>query len=622
MNALLYFITLAPLAAYLGVLAVPSRSEKLISRWTIAMAVAHLVAILAAIAVWLYRGRTPWTDLNLSLYHTESYQFIVAIHLDALAAVFLLLGAALFSLVATYSSVYMHREQGYARFFANIWFFYMGYTITVVAGNYETLFAGWEVLGVSSFLLIAFYRDRYLPVKNALKVFSVYRIADVGLLLAMWMSHHFWHANVPFSLLNSHELVREHMVGHQGMAWVIAAAVLLTAMAKSAQLPFTAWLPRAMEGPTPSSAIFYGSLSVHMGAFILLRTHAFWSELPLMPWLIGGVGLVTALVATGIARVQSSVKAQIAYASAAQIGIIFIEIALGWDTLALLHISGNALLRTYQLLISPSVVTYQIREQLFGFDPSHRSREQSLPARLRDTLYVLSIKEFNLDTLMYRWLWNPIKSAGRRLDFLTVTGAMALFGPIIMALLVLLLRPEWIPASVHPFMPYVAAVIALASVLKAFAERSHARLAWFLLVMNHTFTALSIAFNASLDVPSTLLYLGGIYVAALVGMLALERLRRIEGGIDLTRFHGHYYEHPRTSFVVLLASLAISGFPITTAFLGEDLLFAHIGEDQLGLAVLFSLSFVIDGLAAVRIFARIFFGPHVKTYHAVAYRSS
>jgi formate hydrogenlyase subunit 3/multisubunit Na+/H+ antiporter MnhD subunit len=492
----------------------------------------------------------------------------------------------------------------------------------VVAGNYETLFAGWEVLGVSSFLLIAFYRDRYLPVKNALKVFSVYRIADVGLLLAMWMSHHFWHANVPFSLLDSHELVREHLAGHQEMAWVIAAALLLTAMAKSAQLPFTAWLPRAMEGPTPSSAIFYGSLSVHMGAFILLRTHAFWSELPLMPWLIGAVGLVTALVATGIARVQSSVKAQIAYASAAQIGIIFIEIALGWNTLALVHISGNALLRTYQLLISPSVVTYQIREQLFGFNPSHRSREHLLPARLRDTLYVLSIKEFNLDTLMYRWLWNPIKSAGRRLDFLTVTGAMALFGPVIMLLVVLLLRPEWVPAAVKPMMPYLAAGTALASVLKAFAERTHARLAWFLLVMNHTFTALAVAFNASLDVPSTLLYLGGIYLAALVGMLALERLRRLEGGIDLTRFHGHYYEHPRISFAVLLASLAISGFPITTAFLGEDLLFAHIGEDQLGLAVLFSLSFVIDGLAALRIFARIFFGPHVKTYHEVAYRSS
>jgi len=118
------------------------------------------------------------------------------------------------------------------------------------------------------------------------------------------------------------------------------------------------------------------------------------------------------------------------------------------------------------------------------------------------------------------------------------------------------------------------------------------------------------------------LYLGGIYIAALVGVFALEHMRLREGGIDLTRFHGHYYEYPRTSFVVLLASLGISGFPITTAFLGEDLLFAHIGDHQLGLAVLFAVSFVVDGLAAMRIFARLFFGPHSKTYHEVAYRSS
>ena len=622
MNALLYFITLAPLGAYLGVLLFPPRAERRIARWTLTAAGAHLAAVALAAGWWLYQDRRPWTDLNLEVYATDSYQFIAAVHLDYLAIVFLLLGSVLFTLVAAYSSVYMHREKGYGRFFANIWFFYLGYTLTVLAGNFETLFAGWEVLGVSSFLLIAFYRDRYLPVKNALKVFSVYRIADVGLLLAMWMSHHFWHANVQFSMLEAHELVREHLAGHQGMAWVIALSVLLTSMAKSAQFPFTPWLPRAMEGPTPSSAIFYGSLSVHMGAFILLRTHAFWGELALMPWLVGGVGLATALVATAIARVQSSVKAQIAYASAAQIGLIFIEIALGWNVLALVHISGNALLRTYQLLISPSVVTYQIREQLFGFDPGRRSYEHRLPPRVRSSLYVLAVTEFGLDTLMYRTLWNPLKAAGRKLDFLSVTGAMALFGPVVLALVVLLLRPEYVPPALAPAMPYVAAGIAVLSVLKAFAERRHARLAWFLLIMNHSFVALAVAFNSRLDVPSTLLYLGGIYLAALAGVLALERLRRLEGGIDLTRFHGHYYEHPRLSFAVLLACLAISGFPITTAFLGEDLLFAHIGEEQLGLAVLFSLSFVLDGLAAVRIFARIFLGPHAKTYHEVAYRSS
>ena len=98
---------------------------------------------------------------------------------------FALVGAILAFLIVMYSRVYMHRESGYKRFFNTILFFFLGYNVTIFSGNFETLFIGWEVLGISSFLLIAFYRERYLPVKNALKVFFVYRIGDVGLILAI-----------------------------------------------------------------------------------------------------------------------------------------------------------------------------------------------------------------------------------------------------------------------------------------------------------------------------------------------------------------------------------------------------------------------------------------------------
>jgi len=130
---------------------------------------------------------------------------------------------------------------------------------------------GWEILGISSFLLIAFYRDRYLPVKNAVKVFSIYRIGDVGLILAMWLMHHLWHENITFMKLSNFELVHEHLQRHSWIGVLISLLILISAAAKSAQLPFSSWLPRAMEGPTPSSAIFYGSLAVHLGVFLLLR---------------------------------------------------------------------------------------------------------------------------------------------------------------------------------------------------------------------------------------------------------------------------------------------------------------------------------------------------------------
>jgi formate hydrogenlyase subunit 3/multisubunit Na+/H+ antiporter MnhD subunit len=108
-----------------------------------------------------------------------------------------------------------------------------------------------------------------------------------------------------------------------------------------------------------------------------------------------------------------------------------------------------------------------------------------------------------------------------------------------------------------------------------------------------------------------------------VGFWCINWLRKKEHNrIDLDRFHGHAYEYPRMALLFLLACLGITGFPISPTFLGEDLIFSHIHEDQLGLASIVSLAFIIDGLSAIRIYARLFLGPHVKTYHEVAYRSS
>lgn len=148
--------------------------------------------------------------------------------------------------------------------------------IAVGLGNMVAGFLGWEVLGISSFLLISFYRERYLPSKNAVKIFSIYRIGDVGILLAMWLSHHLWHANITFQQLAEAAAVQAHLREHSWIGVIISLMILLAAIAKSAQFPFSSWLPRAMEGPTPSSAIFYGSLSVHMGLFLMIRTFPFW----------------------------------------------------------------------------------------------------------------------------------------------------------------------------------------------------------------------------------------------------------------------------------------------------------------------------------------------------------
>lgn len=619
---ILHLLVALPVAGFLVSLLIPAREETLISRTAFLSVGLHALITDVFLVVWLWQG-APLLDVkDLVLFKSTGYEFFIDFSFDKVTAVYLFVGSLLTFLVTLYSRYYMHREKGYKRFFNTVLFFYIGYTWVIFSGNLETLFIGWEMLGISSFLLIAFYRDRYLPVKNAVKVFSIYRIGDVGLILAMWMSHHLWHENITFIKLNNYELVNNQLLDHTWVGIFISVMVLLAAAAKSAQVPFSTWLPRAMEGPTPSSAIFYGSLSVHMGVFLLLRTYPFWEHQTSVRILIGGVGLLSSLLATGMARVQSSVKSQIAYSSIAQIGLIFIEVALGLPWLALIHFAGNAFLRTYQLLVSPSVVSYLIREQFYTYVPKENTIEDSLPKRLEYSLYILCLKEWNLDSFMYRFLWNPVKKIGNLFPALTTRRALWLFVPAYGAGIVALAFKENLSPSVHPTLSIVFSLFGLLLVLKAFTERLHARLAWLLIILNHFWVALAISFNEHFTASHIAIYLSGIVAAGIVGYYTLRRLKKLEGSIDLDRFHGHSYYHPKLAFVFLIACLCASGFPITPTFIGEDLIFSHIHEEQVVLAFFTALSFIVDGLAIVRIYARVFLGPHSRSVYEMAYRSS
>ncbi len=622
MTFLLQFFVAVPILGFLISLIIPRKEEGLISRTAFVTVGSHLLGFHIFLIYWLWNGHETLDLKDFVLFRTNDYEFYIDFIFDKITATYMFVGTFLTFMVVIYSRYYMHREAGYKRFFNTILFFFVGYNIIITSGNLETMFVGWEILGITSFLLIAFYRDRYLPVKNAVKVFSIYRIGDVGLLLAMWMTHHLFHENITFLRLSNYEIVHEHLQSHTWIGVFISLMILVSAAAKSAQLPFSSWLPRAMEGPTPSSAIFYGSLSVHIGVFVLLRTFPFWEHQLSVRILIGLLGLVTSLVTTGIARVQSSIKSQIAYASISQIGIIFIEVAAGFETLALIHFAGNAFLRTYQLLVSPSVVTYLIREQFYNFSPKPRSLEDSWPKRIEYSFYTLCVKEFNLDSFMYRYFWNPIKWAGRRLDFLTFWRVILIFVPTYLIGLISVYNKDMIDPQVQHVLTMVFSFIAVVLVLKSFSERKQARMSWLLVIMSHFWIALAISFNENFKFDEIHLYLSGVAIAGVVGFLCLRRLKMLEGNIDLDQFHGHSHRHPKIALVFLLCCLAATGFPISPTFIGEDLIFTHIHEDQAWLALFTSLAFIVDGLSIIRIYARVFLGPHVKSVYEMAYRSS
>ncbi|MDX2174671.1 MAG: proton-conducting transporter membrane subunit [Bacteroidota bacterium] len=621
MQTLIQFFVLLPLLGFIITIFLPKNKENLISKLSIYTIGIHFISFAIFVGYWLFNGHSTIDFKNIVIFKSEDYEFFIDFCFDKITVVYMMVGSFLSFLVIIYCSYYLHREEGYKRFFNIIMFFYLGYNITIFSGNLETLFVGWEILGISSFLLIAFYRDRYLPVKNAFKVFSIYRLGDVGLILAMWACHHLFHQNITFFQLQHDLLVNHHLENHSFIGIFVAIMILVTAAAKSAQLPFSSWLPRAMEGPTPSSAIFYGSLSVHLGVFLMLRTFELWENQISVRIIIGLLGLTTSFMATGIARVQSSIKAQIAYSSISQIGLIFIELACGLEILALIHFAGNAFLRTYQLLVSPSTVSYLIREQFYNFVPRPKSIEDSFSKKIKYSFYILSLKEFNLDTLVYR-MWRPLKVMGRSLNFVTAKNVLYYFIPAYVIGIVLLVNENSIPEQLHHFLPTLFSFIGFVMVLKSYTERKNVYLAWSLIIMNHFWIALAISFNEQYIYTQSLLYLSGIVVMGAIGYLTIRKLKSTERHVDLNTFNGHSYEHPKFAFIFLLACLGLTGFPITPTFIGEDIIFTHIHEDQIALAFFTASSLIIDGISVIRIYARVFLGPHVKTNHASAYKSS
>jgi NADH:ubiquinone oxidoreductase subunit 5 (subunit L)/multisubunit Na+/H+ antiporter MnhA subunit len=392
--------------------------------------------------------------------------------------------------------------------------------------------------------------------------------------------------------------------------------ILIAAAAKSAQLPFSSWLSRAMEGPTPSSAIFYGSLSVHFGVFLLLRTYPFWESQTSIRILIGVLGLFTAIVAESIARVQSNIKSQIAYASVAQIGIMFIEIAFGLKYLVLFHFAGNAFLRTYQLLVSPSTVSYLLRDQFYHYQPKQSSIEDAYSSKLKHALYYMSMKEFYLDVVINKLIFKNIKKLGGYLNKLSLNNILYSFIPFYIVSIYIRLNNTFIPNEIIALFPFGFAFFGLLMVLRAFSERHQPRFAWILLFLNHFWIALAISFNEAFDWQEIGIYLSGVIVFGAIGYYLLTRLKNLEpNNFSLYQYYGHVKEHQTLSIAFLISCLGLMGFPITYTFIGEDVIYSHIGVNEYYLAFFNASSYIIGGIALVRIYARLFLGNHVKTYH-------
>jgi NAD(P)H-quinone oxidoreductase subunit 5 len=342
---------------------------------------------------------------------TPDYHFELGLLVDYLSLTFATLTAALCGLVGAFAHRYLHREPGYHRFFIRLARFALGMMLTVLAGSLEMVYAAWELVGLSSALLIAFYHERRQPLQNGFLTFAIYRVCDLGLLSAVVLVHHFCGTGAFEKLFG----VAGPQAGaslSEKQAIVVALLLFVAAIGKSAQLPVSGWLPRAMEGPTPSSAIFYGALSVHAGAFLLLRTAPIFEAAPLVSLLVVVVGLLTAVHAALVEQTQTDIKGALAYASLTQVGIILSEIGLGLRLIPLVHVVGHACSRSLQFLRAPSLLhdLHQV-ESAVGEHLAHTGMrfERIAPVGERVGLYRLALERAYLDELLDKLIVGPFQ---------------------------------------------------------------------------------------------------------------------------------------------------------------------------------------------------------------------
>ena len=346
--------------------------------------------MLATLAARGFRPEIVHLGSWFSVGHHEANIELVA---DALSVPYVCFSTGLCALVNAFAGKYLHREPGFTRFFLLLAVFGTGMNLMVLAGSIDVLFAGWELLGISSTLLIGFFLERGNAVRAAMRAFATYRICDVGLLAAAVIVHRAVGSG-DFSRLFGENWPHGTCLVPASTATIVSLLLVFAAMGKSAQVPFSGWLPQAMEGPTPSSAIFYGALSIHAGAYVLLRCESLLEQSPLARLVLIVIGLGTALHANVVGRVQTDLKSMLAYASMTQAGLIFAEIGFGWRVIPLVHVVSHAILRSLQILRSPSALhdRHELEAALGGHPGADRwSLGRLLPESVQVWLYRIAL---------------------------------------------------------------------------------------------------------------------------------------------------------------------------------------------------------------------------------------
>ena len=272
--------------------------------------------------------------------------------LDPLSAVMVLVVTGVGFVIHLYSIGYMHGDGGYYRFFAYLNLFLFSMLVLVLAGNFLLMFVGWEGVGLCSYLLIGFYIDRRSAGDAGKKAFIVNRIGDVGFILGIFLVF------LTFNSLNFEDVFGQVATGtiEVGILTAIGVLLFVGATGKSAQIPLYVWLPDAMEGPTPVSALIHAATMVTAGVYMVVRCSPIFSRSPIALEVVIIVGILTALMAATIGLVQTDIKRVLAYSTVSQLGYMFVALGAGAFSAGIFHLMTHAFFKALLFLGAGSVI--------------------------------------------------------------------------------------------------------------------------------------------------------------------------------------------------------------------------------------------------------------------------
>ena len=309
-------------------------------------------------------------------YHVTLYEWIgsgdfridIAFTVDSLTAMLLLVVSTVGLLVHVYSIGYMNRDRGFWRFFAYLNLFMFSMLLLILGDNFLLLYVGWEAVGLCSYLLIGYWYKKPSAAGAAKKAFVVNRIGDFGFGLGVIL---IW---VNLGTLSFREVFEQIGTLEGGTVTLIALLLFAGAVGKSAQFPLHVWLPDAMEGPTPVSALIHAATMVNAGVYLVARANPIFAESPAAMWVVAGIGVFTAIFAAAIALTQNDIKKVLAYSTVSQLAYMFFALGIGAWVAAIFHLVSHGFFKGLLFMGSGSVIHGAAGEQDIRFLGGMRER--------------------------------------------------------------------------------------------------------------------------------------------------------------------------------------------------------------------------------------------------------